>query len=53
LLSIASSLAGNVDRLADLRTNMRQRMAASPLMDARRFTRNIEAAFARMWSGQC
>lgn len=46
---IASELARDLPRLASLRAGLRVRMEASPLMDAPRFTRNIEDAYRRMW----
>lgn len=46
---IATSLACDLPRLADLRTTLRERMQCSMLMDARRFTRGIEAAYRAMW----
>ena len=45
----ATQLASDVTRLADLRSTLRGRMAASPLMDAPRFARNIETAYRDMW----
>ena len=50
---IAEELAGNLPRLADLRATLRPRMQASPLMDARRFARNVEAAYRSMWQSWC
>jgi len=46
---IATELAGDLARLAQLRRTLRPRMAASPLMDARRFARNVEEAYRQMW----
>jgi protein O-GlcNAc transferase len=52
-LDIAAGLAANPERLASLRTGMRERMNASPLMDATRFTRNLENAYRTMWRTWC
>lgn len=48
-VEIAVKSAGDLARLSDLRTHLRQRMRQSPLMDAPRFTRNMEAAYRQMW----
>jgi predicted O-linked N-acetylglucosamine transferase (SPINDLY family) len=48
-IEIASALAGDPARLANLRSTMRQRMSASPLMDAPRFARSVESAYRQMW----
>ena len=50
---IAAELAGDLDRLAKLRSSLRQRFADSPLMDAGRFARNVEAAYRQMWRRWC
>ena len=50
---IAVELAADLPRLADLRATLRPRMLASPLMDAPRFARNIEAAYRKMWQHWC
>ena len=46
-------LASDLPRLADLRANLRERMLRSPLTDAVRFTRNIEAAYRDIWQRWC
>jgi len=44
---------GDLVGLADLRDDLRPRVKSSPLCDARRFTRNLEAAYRRMWRKWC
>ena len=39
--------------LAKLRAGLRERMTRSPLMDAPRFARNMEAAYRRAWCRWC
>ena len=46
---IAATLATDLPRLAHLRASLRPRMEQSPLMDAPRFTRHVEAAYRHMW----
>ncbi|MGD0461243.1 MAG: tetratricopeptide repeat protein [Tepidisphaeraceae bacterium] len=48
-VAIATKLAQDLPRLAELRSGLRQRMLSSPLMDARRFARDVESAYGRMW----
>jgi protein O-GlcNAc transferase len=48
-VGLAASLAGDLPRLAELRASLRTRMLASPLMDAPRFTRQMELAYRTMW----
>ena len=45
---IAAALAGDLPRLRNLRATLRDRLRASPIMDAPRFTRNVEAAYREM-----
>ncbi len=52
-VEIATKLARDMDRLRDLRATLRDRMRASPLMDARRFTANLEAMYRQMWQAWC
>jgi predicted O-linked N-acetylglucosamine transferase (SPINDLY family) len=51
--SIAVNLANDLPRLMQLRSTLRQRMTASPLMDAPRFARNMEAIYRRVWRQWC
>lgn len=52
-ISIAAGLAADLPRLAGLRASLRQRMAESPLTDARRFTRSMEVAYRDIWKRWC
>lgn len=52
-LRVAAELAGDIPRLAHLRTHLRDRMRASPLMDAPAFARKMEAAYRTMWQRWC
>jgi protein O-GlcNAc transferase len=52
-VSIAARLAADQRRLVHLRSTLRERMDRSPLMDAARFARNIEAAYREMWQRWC
>lgn len=52
-VAIAAELAGDLDRLATLRADLRARMAGSSLCDGARFTRGLEAAYRTMWRRWC
>ena len=45
----AVDLANDKARLSEIRSTLRNRMFKSPLMDAQRFTRDMENAFRNMW----
>ena len=49
----AVRFAGARELLAELRSSLRQRMAASPLMDEERFVRDLEQAYREMWRRWC
>jgi predicted O-linked N-acetylglucosamine transferase (SPINDLY family) len=48
----AVELASDPSRRSDLRATLRERMLNSPLMDVKRFARNVEAAYRTMWRSQ-
>jgi predicted O-linked N-acetylglucosamine transferase (SPINDLY family) len=48
-VDIAVGLVHDRERLKALRAHLRERMMASPLLDAPRMARNLEAAFREMW----
>ena len=52
-LRIAAELAGDVPRLAQLRSTLRARVESSPLMDGPRFARHVEHAYRQMWRRWC
>ena len=52
-VGIAVKLAGDLPRLTELRHTLRERMQTSPLMDARRFTRNMEVIYRDIWRKWC
>jgi predicted O-linked N-acetylglucosamine transferase (SPINDLY family) len=49
----AARLAGDLDALAKLRGGLRARLEKSPLMDAERFARNLEAKYREAWQRWC
>ena len=52
-IRLAVELANDLPELTKLRTTLRERMQASPLMDAPRFARSIEDAYRSMWQAWC
>ena len=47
------ALASDLPRLATLRSGLRERLLKSPLCDGPGFTRDLEAAYRRMWVSWC
>jgi predicted O-linked N-acetylglucosamine transferase (SPINDLY family) len=52
-VSIAVGLSKDLVRLSELRAGLRARMQRSPLMDAPRFARNMEAQYRSAWQRWC
>jgi len=52
-VKIAATLAVDLPRLSNLRATLRTRLERSPLMDAKRFTANIESSYRLMWRQWC
>lgn len=52
-VTIATDLANHPNRLQEMRASLRQRMLASPVMDAPRFTKNLESAYRQVWHAWC
>ncbi len=52
-LAIARRLAQDLDALQALRSGLRARVQASPMMNAAVFTANLEAAYRQMWHAWC
>lgn len=52
-IAAAARLASDLGALDTLRQSLRSQMAASPLMDARRFTAHLEQAYLTLWKERC
>jgi predicted O-linked N-acetylglucosamine transferase (SPINDLY family) len=52
-LEVAAALAADRGRLGALRRGLRERMRASPLLDARGFMRDLEGAYRQAWRAHC
>lgn len=52
-LAVAATLANDGPRLAQLRSSLRDRVAASPLMDRAAFIRALEALYRDLWMRWC
>jgi predicted O-linked N-acetylglucosamine transferase (SPINDLY family) len=48
-MRIATELAGQTTRLNELHKTLREKMKASPLLDAPRFAKNVEAIYRDAW----
>jgi protein O-GlcNAc transferase len=52
-VNAAVALATDLPRLQQIRSELRARVAASPLGNSDRFTRNLESAYREMWRAWC
>ena len=52
-VGIARALASDLAVLAALRAGLRSRVVASPLIDAERYARSVEAAYRAAWHDWC
>jgi predicted O-linked N-acetylglucosamine transferase (SPINDLY family) len=52
-VDIVTQLATDLPRLTAMRAGLHERAQASPLMDASRFTRQLEQAYRGMWQAWC
>ena len=52
-LQIATHVAGDLNRLAAIRGSLRDEMKQSPLMDEKRFARDVESVYRRIWQNWC
>lgn len=52
-IATAKELAGDLLRLKAIRTDLRERVAASPLCDSVAYVRSVETAYRDMWRSWC
>jgi predicted O-linked N-acetylglucosamine transferase (SPINDLY family) len=52
-VAIATRFAADPEELTALRGSLRRRLQSSPLMDARRFTRDLEGVYREAWQRFC
>ena len=52
-IQIATTLAADLPRLSALRTSLRPRIQASPLMNAPQFARDVESIYRQIWQTWC
>ena len=52
-VTIAVQLAGDLERLSNIRTRLRSQMAGSQLCDGQTFSRGLEDAYRTMWHRWC
>jgi predicted O-linked N-acetylglucosamine transferase (SPINDLY family) len=50
---IAAELAGDLSRLGEIRSTLRERVRGSPVCDVRQFARDVEGAYRDMWRRWC
>lgn len=52
-VEVAVALASDLPRLAAIRSGLRERVAASPLCDAKRFAHDLMHVLREIWRGRC
>jgi protein O-GlcNAc transferase len=52
-IALAVTLASNLQKLQQLRAELRERMITSPLLDTKTFTQGLEVCYRRVWRDWC
>lgn len=52
-IDLAVKIATSPDKIRALRTGLREKVVASPLMNQKLFTKNMEMAYRQMWKKYC